>query len=95
MIIGRLDPKRGITPDIDLTPFDATGTISRRHARIHFEKDLFYIEDLNSRNKTRLDEEVLPSQQSEQLRDGDSVSFGAVKAVFRLLGTSALPAPWE
>lgn len=95
VVIGRLDPKRGITPDIDLTPFDATGTVSRRHARLHFDKDLFYIEDLNSRNKTRIDEVVLPSEQPEQLQDGDIVSFGAVKAMFRLLGTSQLPSAWE
>ena len=95
VIIGRLDPKRGITPDIDLTPFDATGTVSRRHARIHFDKDTFSIEDLNSRNKTLLDEAVIPSEQPEQLHDGDTLSFGAVKATFRLLGTSMLPPAWE
>ncbi len=95
VVIGRLDPKRGITPDIDLTPFDATGTVSRRHARIHFDKDTFSIEDLNSRNKTRLDESVIPSEQPEQLHDGDTLSFGAVNATFRLLGTSMLPSAWE
>ena len=95
VVIGRLDPRRGITPDIDLTPFDATGTVSRRHARIHFDENLFYIEDLNSRNKTRLDESVIASQQLEQLQDGDTVSFGAVKATFHLLGTSKLPSAWE
>ena len=95
VVVGRLDPNRGITPEIDLTPFDPQGTVSRRHALIRLEKTRFSIEDLKSRNKTRLGELVLPPLQPEVLQNGDVVSFGAVKATFRLLGTSALPMPWS
>lgn len=95
VVVGRVDPNLGITPAIDLTPFDTTSTVSRQHARIRLENTRFSLEDLKSRNKTRLGELTLTPHEPEVLRDGDVVSFGAVKATFRLLGTSALPAPWS
>jgi pSer/pThr/pTyr-binding forkhead associated (FHA) protein len=95
VIVGRADPKRGITPGIDLTPFDPSTSVSRQHARIHLEKTFFYIEDLNSRNKTRLGASTLTPRKPELLHNGDVVNFGSVKATFRLLGTSALPVPWS
>ncbi len=94
-IVGRLDPKSGITPEVDLTPFDTRKTVSRQHARIRLEEDRFYIEDLKSQNKTRLNGLPLSPHKLELLHNGDVVSFGAVKATFRLLGTSALPAAWS
>jgi hypothetical protein len=93
--IGRVDPNRGITPDIDLTPFDPQGTVSRQHARIHLGQYPCMIEDLTSRNKTRLGDLTLTPNQTEELQNGDEVRFGAVKATFRLLGTSLLPEPWS
>ena len=95
MVVGRVDPNRGIAPEIDLTPFDTTNTVSRRHARIHLAKGSFFIEDLNSRNKTRLGSSILTPHRHEVLRNGDVVSFGSVKATFRLLGTSQLPVSWS
>jgi pSer/pThr/pTyr-binding forkhead associated (FHA) protein len=95
VVVGRFDPKRGITPGIDLTPFDTSSTVSRQHARIHIEKTHFSIEDLESRNKTRLGELALTPHKPELLQNGDEVSFGAVKATFRLLGTSELPVSWS
>ncbi len=94
-IVGRVDPKSGITPEVDLTPFDTRKTVSRRHAQIHMEEDLFYIEDLGSKNKTRLNEVTLTPHQPELLHNGDTVSFGSVKATFRLLGTGRLPTAWS
>ena len=95
VVVGRVDPNRRITPQIDLTQFDALSTVSRQHARIRLEKTLFYIEDLKSRNKTRLGELTLTPLKPELLQNGDVVSFGSVKATFRLLGTSELPEPWS
>jgi hypothetical protein len=95
VIVGRVDPKREITPEIDLTAFDTTSTVSRQHARIYFEKNCFYIEDLKSRNQTQLGGVTLIPLKPEVLQNGDVVSFGAVKATFRLLGTSKLPMPWS
>ena len=95
VVIGRVDPTRGIIPEIDLTPFDTTNSVSRRHARIRLENDGFALEDLQSRNKTRLGDSDLPPHEHHMLSNGDAVSFGAVKATFRLLGTSELPVPWS
>ncbi len=91
VVVGRADPKRGITPDIDLTQFDTSSTVSRQHARICVDNSYFSIEDLGSRNKTQLGNVALTPQNPEILHNGDVISFGSVKATFRLLGTSSLP----
>lgn len=93
VIVGRLDPKRGIKPEIDLTPFDPQATVSRQHARIRFEKTFFYIEDLKSRNKTRLGELTLAPLKPELLQHGDTVWFGSLKMVFRIPGMPDVPKP--
>ncbi|GCE12599.1 FHA domain-containing serine/threonine-protein kinase [Tengunoibacter tsumagoiensis] len=85
-IIGRLDPKRGVSPDLDLSTLDPTMTISRQHARIRFEETFFYIEDLKSRNKTRLGQLVLPPLKAELLHHGDLLSFGSVRLRFEIPG---------
>ena len=69
--------------------------LSRQHARIRLDGTSFYIEDLESRNKTRLGELTLTPRQPEELQNGDVVIFGSVRATFRLLGTSELPVPWS
>ncbi len=86
VVVGRLDPKRGLRPDIDLSAFDPRMTISRQHARIRFEETFFYLEDLKSRNKTRLGELTLTPLQPELLQQGDSVRFGSVAMTFKIPG---------
>ncbi len=86
VVVGRLDPKRGLSPDIDLSAFDPRMTISRQHARIRFEETFFYLEDLKSRNKTRLGELTLTPLQPELLQHGDSVRFGSVAMTFKIPG---------
>jgi serine/threonine protein kinase len=93
VIVGRLDPKRGIRPEIDLTAFDAQATVSRQHARIRFEKTFFYIEDLKSRNKTRLGELMLTALKAELLQPGDILHFGSVRLVFRVPGLQDVRVP--
>ncbi len=86
VVVGRVDPKRGLKPEIDLTSVDPGMTVSRQHARIRFEKTFFYIEDLKSRNKTRLGELTLTPLKAELLRDGDMLQFGSVRLVFKVTG---------
>ncbi len=90
-IVGRSDPKRGLSPDIDLTPLDPNMTVSRQHARIRYEETFFYIEDLKSRNKTRLGELPLVPLKPELLQHGDILHFGAVRLVFKLPGLPDKP----
>lgn len=84
VIIGRVDPKRGFSPDIDLSTLDTNMTVSRQHARIRFEETFFYIEDLKSRNKTRLGELTLTPLKVELLQHGDTVQFGNVRMKFNI-----------
>ncbi len=86
VVVGRVDPKRNLKPDIDLTSLDPKMTVSRQHARIRYEGTFFYIEDLKSRNKTRLGDLVLTPLKSEMLHHGDQVQFGAVRLVFKVPG---------
>lgn len=93
VIVGRVDPKRGITPEIDLTTLDPQAAVSRQHARIRFEKTFFYIEDLKSRNRTRLGELVLSPLKPELIQHGDIVCFGSLRMVFRVPGMHTPPTP--
>jgi serine/threonine protein kinase len=91
IIVGRTDPKRGYTPDIDLTDFDPKMTVSRQHARIRFEETFFYVEDLKSRNKTRLGELPLIPLKAELLQHGDILHFGSVRMRFEIPGLAQPP----
>jgi len=93
VVVGRLDPKRGVSPDIDLSELDPRMTISRQHARIRFEETFFYIEDLKSRNKTRLGELPLTPLQAELLQHGDVIRFGSVPLVFKVPGMTSVGVP--
>ncbi|HYX50068.1 MAG TPA: FHA domain-containing protein, partial [Ktedonobacteraceae bacterium] len=83
VVVGRVDPKRGLKPEVDLTAIDPGMTVSRQHARIRYEKTFFSIEDLKSRNKTQLGKLTLTPMKAELLRDGDVLRFGSVRVIFR------------
>ncbi len=87
-IVGRLDPKRNLSPDIDLTELDPKMMISRQHARIRFEKTFFSIEDLRSQNKTRLGELTLQPFKPEILQHGDIIFIGGLRLLFEIPGMS-------
>lgn len=80
MIVGREDPKREIHPDIQIN--DPTMTLGRIHARILNVRGTWMVEDQNSRNKTRLNSEVLHPYEQQPLKDGDILHFGRVEARF-------------
>jgi serine/threonine protein kinase len=84
-VVGRVDPRRGLKPEVDLTSIDPGMTVSRQHARIRFEKTFFSIEDLKSRNKTRLGELTLTPLKAELLQNGDVLHFGSVRVIFKVL----------
>jgi serine/threonine protein kinase len=91
VIVGRIDPKRGFSPDVDLSPIDQKLSVSRQHVRIRYEETFFYIEDLKSHNKTRLGETMLLPLKPELLRHGDVVQFGSVRLVFKVPGMPDKP----
>jgi eukaryotic-like serine/threonine-protein kinase len=82
MIVGREDPKHEIHPDIQID--DPTMTLGRKHARLMHVQGTWAIEDRNSRNKTRLNGEILSPYESHPLKDGDILHFGRVEARFEM-----------
>ena len=76
--------------DIDKTPFligsrrdgnDGVieeGVVSRTHARIIIKEDEFFIEDLESRNGTFLNGQILDFNKQAKLNPGDRISFANV-----------------
>jgi serine/threonine-protein kinase len=73
-LVGRLDTNRGIFPDLDLTPYDKDGKISRRHAIIHRREGKIYVEDLSSTNGTNInDSDRLQPKKLYEIKAGDKV----------------------
>ncbi|MCU1365562.1 MAG: hypothetical protein JWN39_1201 [Ilumatobacteraceae bacterium] len=95
ILVGRVDHAAGVLPGVDLTEFDPTLTVSRRHALIRRRGDHYEIEDLGSTNRTTVRGTVLTGGQSTPIADGDEIRLGAVTTTFRLLGTGALPPPFS
>jgi DNA-binding winged helix-turn-helix (wHTH) protein len=58
-------------------------SVSRQHARILVESSRATLEDLGSKNGTRLNGE--PVRGTRELRDGDAVRLGDVQLLFRCL----------
>lgn len=56
--------------------------VSRNHARITRDKDTYYIEDLNSRNGTYLNGELLTYKQKYPIQPGDRLQFAREEYIF-------------
>jgi eukaryotic-like serine/threonine-protein kinase len=80
-LLGRRDPMSNIFPEVDLSKFDPQTKISRKHARIWREGDVYMLEDLGSSNGTVLisatngSVRLLP-RQPQVLSHGDKVKVG-------------------
>ncbi len=80
-LIGRRDPMSNIFPEVDLTKYDPQTKISRRHARLWREGNMFMVEDLGSSNGTSLNTafkeqiRLLPHQPSV-ITNGDKIKIG-------------------
>ena len=77
VIIGRLDPHRGIRPEVDLSAYDPASRVSRKHARILRRQGQFFIEDLGSANGTSINgRPKLKPQEPHVLMNGDVIRIG-------------------
>ncbi len=80
-LLGRRDPMSNIFPEVDLSKYDPQTKISRKHARIWRENDIFMLEDLGSSNGTILmstaneSNRLLP-RQPHVLAHGDKIRVG-------------------
>lgn len=79
-LVGRPDPATGTTPEINLGPFDANRTLSRRHARILREGALYFLrEEAGTSNGTFVNGERVQSGVSVPLKPGDKLRFGMIE----------------
>lgn len=85
--IGRLNDEFPI--QVDLSDIKRADLISRVHAAIHYENDVYYLEDAGSANGTWLnDKQIKPGTRFRQeLNSGDTIAFGrnqTIELIFNL-----------
>lgn len=82
VIVGRFDPEVGPI-DVDLGPLPEGAYVSRKHARIDFEDDVYTVTDLGSSNGTFVLRGDFTKVESAPIADGDEIAFGNARFVFR------------
>ena len=83
-LIGRYDPVTDTRPDVDLTQVDLKRSVSRRHARVvRTAEGTFITEEVGALNGTFVNGTKLVTGRAHVVEDGDKVSLGMVKMVFR------------
>ncbi len=84
-LIGREDQVSGIYPDVDTTHSDGDAAgVSRRHAEIVQQSDLWFLQDLNSTNGTYINNQRVAPQSRQPLRSGDQIRLGKWAATFQV-----------
>ena len=73
--LGRVDPKEGVYPEVDLTDAKKDG-VSREHACIYRRGHAVEVEDLGSTNGTLLNGSRLCPYKAASLNDGDQLQLG-------------------
>ena len=73
--LGRLDPKEGVYPEVDLTDAKQHG-VSREHVCLYRRGHAVEVEDLGSTNGTLLNGVRLKPYKPEFLNDGDQLQLG-------------------
>ncbi len=80
MLIGRPDPKNGITPEINLVPYGAHMMgVSRQHAMVRTINNRVTVEDLESANGTYINEHILEPSKEYRIRDQDILRLGRLQ----------------
>jgi len=84
-LVGRTDPLSNIFPEVDLSRFDPNTKVSRRHARIWREGEVYKVEDLGSVNGTVINDVIrLEPRQPRDLDSGDRIKLGETTLHFLL-----------
>lgn len=81
--IGRFDPEVGPI-DVDLGSVEEGSFVSRTHARIVLEDDVYKIQDLGSSNGTYILRDDFEKIEEAELHDGDEIALGNARFVFRV-----------
>ncbi|MEM6611958.1 MAG: FHA domain-containing protein [Cyanobacteria bacterium P01_C01_bin.72] len=69
-------PNAQIPPDIDVSGFPDSEIVSRIHADIRIEGDVYYVEDTGSSNGTYVNHAPLQKGNRHRLRTGDRLALG-------------------
>ncbi|MBE9044130.1 FHA domain-containing protein [Pleurocapsales cyanobacterium LEGE 10410] len=69
-------PNTHIPPDIDVSGFPDSEVVSRVHADIRIEGDVYYLEDTGSSNGTYINHTPLLEGNRHRLRPGDRIALG-------------------
>ncbi|MGD1854727.1 MAG: FHA domain-containing protein [Leptolyngbyaceae cyanobacterium] len=69
-------PNDRIPPDLDVSGFPESEIVSRVHANIRIEGDVYYIEDVGSSNGTYVNNLPLAAGNRHRLRPGDRIALG-------------------
>ena len=81
-IIGRYDPEE-TQPTIDLSMYNAGALgVSRRHARIQQQGDVYLVEDLGSTNGTWINQARVPAGKKQGLPNGATLQLGQMVLYF-------------
>lgn len=83
VLLGRESVPDSIFPEIDLTPDDPEGYVSRRHAQIQRQDKQYTIIDLDSTNGTFVNNKRLSKDTPNPLTNGDEIRVG--KTVLKFL----------
>ena len=81
--IGRFDPTVGPV-DVDLGTVEEGSYVSRKHARIVQEDDVYKIQDLGSSNGTYVLRGDFEKVEEAEIVDGDEISLGNARFVFHV-----------
>ena len=69
-------PNEQTPPDIDVSGFPDSEVVSRTHANLRVEGDVYYIEDVGSSNGTYINGLPLAAGNRHRLRPGDRIALG-------------------
>jgi len=69
-------PNDQTPPDIDVSGFSDSEVVSRVHANLRVEGDVYYIEDVGSSNGTYVNSLPLAAGNRHRLRPGDRIALG-------------------
>ena len=95
-LIGREDAENNIFPDLDLSLSGGEEAgVSRKHARIFYRNNAYWIEDQDSLNYTFLNGVRLKPRTPYRLNDGDDIAFASLSMRFHIGAQNAAFNDWR